>query len=262
MVKLFPKPTGTGNTAGMIRLSNIYKSYENNDSYIIKNISLEIQHGETFGLLGSSGSGKTTLLKMMNRLIEPSKGLIEINNKDIRQYKPETLRHSIGYVFQQIGLFPHMTVEKNIAIVLQLMHRPLKERLARAHELLDLTGLDPSIYAKRFPNELSGGQSQRVGVARALAADPDILLMDEPFGALDAITRNGLQETMLDLKKQMHKTIVFVTHDIIEAFRLADRIAVMHQGCLQQVGTKSEILHHPESDFVRHLIASSTLKQE
>ena len=246
----------------MIRLSQIYKSYKNNDSYVVKNISLEIQRGETFALLGSSGSGKTTLLKMINRLIEPSSGHIDINGKDIQQYQPEALRHSIGYVFQQIGLFPHMTVEKNIAIVLQLMHRPRKERHKRAHELLDLMGLDPSTYAKRFPNELSGGQSQRVGVARALAADPSILLMDEPFGALDAITRNTLQEKMLELKKQINKTIVFVTHDIFEAFRIADRIAVMHQGCLQQIGTKFDILHHPATDFVHQLIESSTLTRD
>lgn len=246
----------------MIRLSQIYKSYANNDAYVLKNISLEITHGETFVLLGSSGSGKSTLLKLMNRLLDPSKGQIAINNKNIQEYYPEALRRSIGYVFQQIGLFPHMTIEKNIAIVLQLMHHPREKRLARAHELLDLIGLDPSLYAKRFPHELSGGQSQRVGVARALAADPEILLMDEPFGALDAITRNGLQETMLHLKKQMNKTIVFVTHDILEAFRIADRIAIMHQGCLEQVGTKTEILHSPKTDFVRNLIASSTLSRD
>ena len=155
-----------------------------------------------------------------------------------------------------------MTVEKNIAIVLQLMKRSRKQRLVRAHELLDLLGLDPRIYAKRFPSELSGGQSQRVGVARALAADPDILLMDEPFGALDAITRNILQEKMLEVRKQFNKTVVFVTHDIFEAFRISDRIAVMHEGCIQQVGTKHDILHHPKTDFVRQLIESSTLARD
>lgn len=245
----------------MIRLSKIYKSYENNESSIVKDISLEIEHGETFVLLGSSGSGKTTLLKMINRLIEPTSGQIEINDKDIQQYPPVELRRSIGYVFQQVGLFPHMTVEKNIWIVLQLLHRPLKERRARAYQLLELIGLDPKIYAKRFPSELSGGQLQRIGVARALAPDPDILLMDEPFGALDAISRNDLQETMIKLRKQMNKTIVFVTHDIFEAFRLADRIAVLDQGELQQIGTPDEILHQPKTDFVQHLINSSTLKR-
>jgi len=245
----------------MIRLSNIYKSFDNNNSHVVNNISLEIEAGETFVLLGSSGSGKTTLLKMMNRLIEPSVGKIEINGKDIKDYQPEILRKSMGYVFQQVGLFPHMTVEKNIYIVLQLMKQSKKQRLIRAHELLDLLGLDPSIFAKRYPSQLSGGQSQRVGVARALAADPDILLMDEPFGALDAITRNILQEKMLEVRQQFNKTVVFVTHDIFEAFRISDRIAVMHEGCLHQVGTKYDILHHPKTDFVRQLIESSTLTE-
>jgi len=246
----------------MIRFNHISKSYNNNDACIIKNVSLEIETGETFVLLGSSGCGKTTLLKMINRLVEPSTGNIEINGKDVRKYQPEYLRRTMGYVFQQVGLFPHMTVEQNVSIVMQLLKQPTKIRKARAHALLDLMDLDPKIYAERFPNELSGGQAQRVGVARALAIDPNILLMDEPFGAIDAITRNELQETMLKIRKQIHKTVVFVTHDIFEAFRISDRIAIMHQGGIQQIGTKHDILNYPKTNFVRQLIASATLMQD
>lgn len=246
----------------MIQLSHIFKSYNHHKTYVINDVCLTIEHGETFVLLGSSGSGKTTLLKMINRLVQPTKGEILINGKNIQQYERVKLRRSIGYVFQAVGLFPHMTIETNISIVLQLMRKPLKERLKKSHELLHLIGLDPKQFAKRYPHELSGGQAQRVGVARALAADPDILLMDEPFGALDAITRNDLQETMIELRKQMNKTIVFVTHDIVEAFRLADHIAVMHNGILEQVGSKTELLETPKTQFVKQLIETTELPNE
>lgn len=246
----------------MIELSHLRKSFNNKKSYVVNDVSITIKRGETFVILGSSGSGKTTLLKMINRLVTPTSGEIKLNGKSIQEYDRVKLRHSIGYVFQAIGLFPHMTVEKNITIVLQLMGVPLDERQKRSHQLLKLIGLNPATYAKRYPHELSGGQAQRIGVARALAADPDILLMDEPFGALDAITRNDLQETMLDLKKQMNKTIVFVTHDIIEAFRLADRIGIMHHGKLEQVGTKTEIIEQPKTDFVRQLIETTEFPNE
>lgn len=238
----------------MIELTHIYKSYNNKKSYVVNDVSLTIKRGETFILLGSSGSGKTTLLKMINRLVTPTSGEIKVHGKNIQAYNRVALRRSIGYVFQGVGLFPHMTIEKNISIVLQLMGKSEDEQRTRSHHLLHLIGLNPETFANRYPHELSGGQAQRVGVARALAADPDILLMDEPFGALDAITRNDLQETMIELRKQMNKTIVFVTHDIIEAFRLADRIGIMHQGILEQVGTKSEIIDNPKTDFVKQLL--------
>jgi len=236
----------------MIELSYIYKRYH--QSYVIKDVSLTIRKGETFVFLGSSGSGKTTLLKMMNRLITPTQGDILINGHPIQHYKKVTLCRSMGYVFQKVGLFPHMNIENNISIVLQLMGKPLQERLKRSHELLERVGLDPTVYATRYPNELSGGQCQRIGVARALATDPSILLMDEPFGALDVITRHELQDMILKLHQQMNKTIVFVTHDIAEAFRLADRIAIMHQGRLEQIGHQTDIIKRPKTPFVKQLL--------
>jgi osmoprotectant transport system ATP-binding protein len=190
---------------------------------------------------------------MINRLIEPSDGTILLAGKDVRRQDTIALRRSIGYVFQGIGLFPHMTVQENVSVVLRLQGRPQKERKDRARELLELVGLRPRDFEDRYPAELSGGQQQRVGVARALAADPGCLLMDEPFGALDAITRDGLQQELLRLKARLLKTIVFVTHDIFEALRLADRIAVMHTGRLEQVGPPEEILRTPATDFVREL---------
>jgi len=246
----------------MIQLSHIYKRFNHQKSQVLSDISLKIQQGETFAILGSSGSGKTTLLKMINRLIQPTQGEIFINDKNIQQYEAIHLRRSIGYVSQQSTLFPHMTVEQNVAIVLQLMKTPVEKRLNKAKKLLNLVGLNPETYAQRYPHELSGGQSQRVDIARALATEPDILLMDEPFGALDAITRNDLQETMLNLKKQIHKTIVLVTHDIVEAFRLADRVGIMHQGKLEQVGTQSEILKNPKTDFVKRLLETTGILGE
>ena len=239
----------------MIKLTHVTKTYNEGKNISVNDVSLTIQPGETLVLLGSSGSGKTTLLKMINRLIEPTKGHVEIDGIDVKSYPVEQLRRSIGYVFQQIGLFPHMTIAKNITIVLKLTHKPKAERIKRAYELLELVDLDPKTFAHRYPHELSGGQQQRVGVARALVANPNILLMDEPFGALDAITRDSLQQEILKLKAKLHKTIIFVTHDIQEAFRLADRIAVMHQGVLEQVGSKDDLIRHPATDFIRKLIA-------
>jgi osmoprotectant transport system ATP-binding protein len=237
----------------MLRLVDVSKSFDGGRTYAVHRISLEIPPGETLVLLGSSGCGKTTTLKMINRLVEPSGGHVEINGRSIQEIDAVQLRRSIGYVFQGIGLFPHMTVEENIAIVLRLLGAPRTERCERARELLALVELDADRYAPRFPRELSGGEQQRVGVARALAADPATLLMDEPFGALDALTRDTLQQEMLRLKERLHKTIVFVTHDIFEALTLADRIAVMHRGRLEQVGTKEEILGAPATVFVRKL---------
>lgn len=245
----------------MIKINHVTKIY--NDCHpVVNNISLTIKDGETLALLGSSGSGKTTLLKMINQLITPTHGTIEVDHKNITQYQPVQLRRSIGYVFQQIGLFPHMTVEKNIAIVLKLMRHSKAARKKRVFELLEMVHLDPHQYRYRYPDELSGGQKQRVGVARALAADPKYLLMDEPFAAIDAIARDSLQEEMIHLKEKLKKTIVFVTHDLLEAFRIADRIAILHHGNLEQLGTQAELIENPRSDFVRRLIETPTKQRE
>jgi len=238
----------------MIVLRDVWKSFDGGKTFVVKGVSLEVAKGETLVLLGSSGSGKTTTLKMINRLIEPTRGTIEVDGRNVKEIDPIELRRSIGYVFQGIGLFPHMTVAENVSIPLRLLGRPKNERRKRAEELLALVGLDPKVFADRYPDELSGGQQQRVGVARALAADPEYLLMDEPFGALDAVTRDALQQELLRLKEKLRKTIVFVTHDIFEAFLLADRIAVMHEGRVEQVGTREELMRKPATEFVRSLL--------
>ena len=237
----------------MIRLEEVSKSFDGGQTYAVRDVSLRVASGEMLVLLGSSGCGKTTTLKMINRLIEPTAGTIEVGGSDVQARDTIQLRRSIGYVFQGIGLFPHMTVEENISVVLRLQGRPKEERLGRARELMELVGLRPDDFGPRYPKELSGGQQQRVGVARALAADPGCLLMDEPFGALDAITRDGLQQELLHLKEKLMKTVIFVTHDIFEALRLADRIAVMHAGRLEQVGTPEQILRSPATAFVEEL---------
>jgi osmoprotectant transport system ATP-binding protein len=239
----------------MIRLTRVSKSFDGGISYAVKDLSFQVDEGETLVLLGSSGCGKTTTLKMINRLVEPTEGVIEVDGKDVMDQEPVDLRRRIGYVFQGIGLFPHMTIEQNVGLVPSLLGWAAKRRWERVQELLDLVGLLPEDYGERFPDELSGGQQQRVGVARALAADPDHLLMDEPFGALDALTRETLQQELLTLKKQLKKTIIFVTHDIFEALLIADRIAILHEGNLEQIGTKKEILAVPATEFVRDLFA-------
>lgn len=238
----------------MFTLQNVSKTYLNQQRPALASLSLDITTGETLVLLGSSGCGKTTLLKLLNRLNEPDTGHITFNGKNIKSHSLSTLRHSIGYVFQRIGLFPHMTIERNISICLELMGQSKQHCRHRAHELLTLIHLDPNKYAKRYPDELSGGQQQRVGVARALAADPQCLLMDEPFGALDAITRDALQQELIELKAQLQKTIVFVTHDIKEALRLADRIMIMHAGKIEQLDTPNNIINAPASTFVESLM--------
>ncbi len=239
----------------MIQLTHISKSFDSGRSYAVMDLSFQVNEGETLVLLGSSGCGKTTTLKMINRLVEPTEGFITVNGKDIMEQEPVDLRRRIGYVFQGIGLLPHMTIGQNVEIVPRLLGWPSKKRQERMQELLELVGLPAEDYAERFPEELSGGQQQRVGVARALAADPAYLLMDEPFGALDALTREILQQELLNLKKQLKKTIIFVTHDIFEALFLGDRIVILHGGRLQQIGTKKEILGAPATEFVRNLFA-------
>ena len=240
----------------MITLDQVSKSYDG-VSRIINNLSFEVLEGEILILLGSSGCGKSTLLKMINRLIDPTEGKIYLDGKDIQQQDPIELRRSIGYVFQGIGLFPHLSIRENISIVPRLIGWPEDRINNRYRELLELVQLSPEIHADRFPDELSGGQQQRVAVARALAADPAYLLMDEPLGALDAITRDSLQQEFLELNQRLNKTIIFVTHDILEALTLGDRIAILHEGQLEQIGTREEILENPASDFVRELFAKS-----
>lgn len=239
----------------MIALSRVSKSFDGGRSFAVHDVSLQIADGETLVLLGSSGCGKTTTLKMINRLIEPTDGTIKVDGQNVLQCDPIELRRSMGYVFQGIGLFPHMTVEENVAVVLRLLGWSAEKKQRRVTELLEMIGLDPLEYGPRLPEQLSGGQQQRVGVARALAADPDYLLMDEPFGALDALTRDTLQEELLSLKSRLGKSIVFVTHDIFEALALGDRVAVMHGGRLQQMGTPDEVVGNPQTPFVRDLFA-------
>ncbi|HUU80328.1 MAG TPA: ATP-binding cassette domain-containing protein [Acidobacteriota bacterium] len=239
----------------MIRLDHVSKTFDGGCSYAVKDLSLQVEEGETVVLLGSSGCGKTTTLKMINRLIEPTEGIIEVGGRDVMDQDPVDLRRRIGYVFQGIGLFPHMTIEQNVELVPRLLAWPVKKRRERVRELLDLVGLPPKEYAKRFPDELSGGEQQRVGVARGLSADPAYLLMDEPFGALDALTREILQQELLALKRRLKKTIIFVTHDIFEALLLGDRIVILHKGNLEQIGTKREVLATPATGFVRDLFA-------
>jgi len=240
----------------MITLDQISKTYDG-VSRVIDNLSFEVLEGEILILLGSSGCGKSTTLKMINRLIEPTEGRIYLDGKDIRQQDPIELRRSIGYVFQGIGLFPHLSIRDNVSMVPRLLAWPEDRIRERYEELLELVHLSPSTYADRFPDELSGGQQQRVAVARALAADPAYLLMDEPFGALDAITRDSLQQEFLDLKQRLAKTVIFVTHDIVEALTLGDRIAILHEGRLEQIGTREEILGNPATGFVRDLFTKS-----
>ena len=244
----------------MIRLLDVCKSFDKGKTYAVKNFTLTVHEGEILVLLGTSGCGKTTTLKMINRLIEPDSGRIEVDGKNILEQNPQALRRSIGYAFQGIGLFPHMTVEENISVVLRLCGKDRQKRRRRAREMLELVELDPQRLAHTYPAQLSGGQQQRVGVARALAADPKYLLMDEPFGALDALTRDTLQKEFLALTRKLAKTVIFVTHDILEALILADRIAVMHEGRLEQVGDKKDIFNRPASGFVQDLFAKPILR--
>ena len=221
----------------------------------LKNINLTINESEITVFIGPSGSGKTTLLKMINRLEDNTTGEVKINRKNVKEYDIHKMRWDIGYALQQVALFPHMNVEENIAIVPELKKWKKEKINARIDELLHMVGLEPEKYRKRKPSELSGGEAQRVGIARALAADPKIILMDEPFSALDPITRASLQEDVKKLQKQINKTIVFVTHDIEEAFLLGDKICIIQDGELIQSGTKQEIISNPKNDFVKKFIA-------
>jgi osmoprotectant transport system ATP-binding protein len=233
----------------------VSKAYSEEGGPSVVDVSFSIEEGESLVLIGSSGSGKTTLLKMLNGLEKPTSGSILLNGKSIETYNIGELRHTFfGYVFQKIGLFPHMTVKENIEIVLYLDKKTPDFRRKKVRDLLDIIHLSPDVYLDRYPDQLSGGEQQRVGVARALATDSTCLLMDEPFGALDAVTRNELQDEILSLKKELKKTIVFVTHDISEAFKIGDRIAVMADGKIEQIGTKEQLYKTPKTPFVKQLV--------
>lgn len=239
----------------MIQFENVSKAY-GTDRAVVSDLNLEIKDGEFFVFIGPSGSGKTTTLKMINRLIPLTTGYIKINNTPISDYKLNELRWNIGYVLQQIALFPHMTVAENIIVVPEMKKWSKTAMKDRVTELLESVGMDPSVYRNRMPGELSGGEQQRVGIARALAADPDIILMDEPFSALDPISRSNLQKDVMKMKQSLKKTIVFVTHDIREALALGDRICILNEGKVAQIGTPEEIVKHPADDFVRDFLHS------
>ena len=257
-----PESTSTGinaiarNTSGAsIVLDHVTKSYPGQPGAAVEDFSLAVEPGELIMFVGPSGCGKTTTMKMINRIIEPSSGLITIDGRDILSLDPNELRRHIGYVIQQIGLIPHMTIAENIGVVPRLLGWSKEKTKARVEELLDTVQLDPSIFGGRYPKQLSGGQQQRVGVARALAADPPVMLMDEPFGATDPITREKLQAEFLRLQDDLGKTIIFVTHDFDEAIRLGDRIAVLSdKSKIEQFDTPANILAAPANDYVASFI--------
>jgi osmoprotectant transport system ATP-binding protein len=236
----------------LIELKGVTRRFGN--AIAVDHIDLTVETGEVCVLVGSSGCGKSTTLRMINRLLPRSSGEILVDGEDINKADPQTLRLNMGYAIQNTGLFPHWNVARNIGLVPDLLHWPAAKRKERVNELLTMLDLDPKTDAVKYPDQLSGGQAQRVGVARALAGDPNILLMDEPFGALDAITRENLQQEMLRIQRQLNKTTVFVTHDIDEALKLATRIAVMDQGRIVQHDTPNNILRRPASVFVENLV--------
>ena len=245
----------------MIELQNVTKSFEDGTK-AVDGLSFYIQEGETFGLIGTSGCGKTTTLRMINRLVEPTSGTIKINGRVSTSRDHEKLRRQIGYVIQDVGLFPHYSVQQNIATVPELLEWDERRIASRGKELLQMVGLNPETYAERKPEALSGGQQQRVGLARALAADPPILLMDEPFGALDPITKQQIRKEVGSLFKKLEKTIMLVTHDVLEAFEFCDRVCLLDKGKLQQIGTPQELLFNPRNDFVNSFFASDRFQLE
>jgi osmoprotectant transport system ATP-binding protein len=243
----------------MIRLVEVSRTFARHDGspvHAVRDLSLEVARGETVALLGPSGCGKTTTLRLINRLLDPTAGRLEVAGRDISHIDPIRLRRGMGYVIQSGGLFPHMTAGRNISLLCELEGWPVAKTAARVDELLTLVGLAPDDFRERHPRELSGGQRQRVGVARALALDPDVLLMDEPFGALDPITRSTLQQEFLALERLVAKTVVIVTHDLDEAFLLADRVAILDQGTLVQVGTPDEIRARPATAWVETFLGA------
>lgn len=247
-------------TEVLISLKNVTKEYPGTDAPAVNNLDLEVREGEVLVLVGPSGCGKSTTLRLINRLIEPTRGRIFLRGEDVTDIDPSVLRRKIGYVIQQVGLFPHRTIAENIATVPKLLGWDAALIKDRVDEMLELVSMDPSVYRDRFPKELSGGQAQRVGVARALAADPDVLLMDEPFGAIDPITRDRLQNEFLRLQQDLKKTIVFVTHDIDEAIKMGNRIAILREGSeVAQIDTPEVILADPADEFVESFLGSGAI---
>jgi osmoprotectant transport system ATP-binding protein len=237
----------------MIRFENIVKSY--GEKTVLKNLNISINKGEFITLIGSSGCGKTTILKLINGLIKPDSGKVWIDNRDLSMLNLIEMRRNIGYVIQNVGLFPHFTIGDNISYVLKLKKVDKVNARQRVEVLINLVGLDKS-YLQKYPWQLSGGQKQRVGVARALAADPEIILMDEPFGAVDELTRRSLQDEIQNIHRKLGKTIVFVTHDIEEAIKLGNRIVLLNEGEIEQLGTKKELIFSPKNDFVRNFFGN------
>jgi osmoprotectant transport system ATP-binding protein len=244
----------------LIELVNVGKTYAGSEEPAVRDLNLAVREGEILVLVGPSGCGKSTTLRLINRMIEPTSGSIIFEGTDVTKSDPNELRRHIGYVIQQVGLFPHRTIADNIGTVPRLLKWDKKRTAARVEEMLELVGMDPKLYASRYPRELSGGQAQRVGVARALAADPDVLLMDEPFGAIDPITRDRLQNEFLRLQAELKKTIVFVTHDIDEAVKMGDRIAILgEQSIIAQLDRPEVILTDPADDFVENFLGSGAI---
>ena len=241
----------------MIKLEHITKKFK--ERTIINDVSLEVNDGEFVCIIGPSGCGKTTILKMINRLIEPTSGKIIIDNQDILKQDEIKLRRNIGYVIQQTGLFPHMTVGENIELIPKLKNKKDPNLKQKVLDLLEMVGLDADDYINQYPSQLSGGQQQRIGVARAFSSDPKIILMDEPFSALDPITRVQLQDELVSLQEQVKKTIIFVTHDMAEAIKLADKICIVDQGIIQQFDTPENIMKHPANEFVSNFVGKKRI---
>ena len=242
----------------LIVFSHVTKVFAE-EKVALRDVSFSVERGETLVLLGQSGCGKTSALRLINRLIQPTSGTIFVNGADVSTLDPIELRRSIGYAIQHIGLFPHMTIEENVGVVPKLIGWSEKKIRASVDELLQMVGLEPSQFLKRYPRELSGGQKQRVGVARALAADPPIILMDEPFGALDPISREQLQNEFLEIQSRIHKTVVFVTHDLSEAVKMGDRIAIFRKGEIIQIASPKEILENPANTFIDDFLGKDRL---
>ncbi len=252
-----PTTADSGTAEPMIRLDELTKHYPGQPCPAVDRVCMDIPRGEIVVLVGPSGCGKTTTMELINRLIEPTSGRIFLDGEDVTRTDPNALRRRIGYVIQQIGLFPHFKVSDNIATVPRMLGWSRQRVAARVDELLDMVGMDPEVYRNRYPKELSGGQRQRIGVARAMAADPPVMLMDEPFGAIDPITRERLQNEFLRVQQQIQKTIVFVTHDVDEAIKMGDRIAILgEQSHIAQFDTPENILSNPANDYVEDFIGS------